>query len=111
MIHAKKIHPEYFEASLAGLKPFEVRREDPDEPAYAVGDYLALNEFDPTLEALAECYTGRCLLYEITYVLRGHEWLQPGAVVLGLRLKPLSFDDFPKKTAPVTLEPVKTNLY
>lgn len=93
MIHAKKILPEYFEASLKGLKPFEIRREEPDEPRYCVGDYLALNEFDPS-EAPVGCgYTGRCLLCEITYVLREHELLQPGTVILGLRLKPLSFAD------------------
>lgn len=91
MIHAKKILPEYFEASLAGRKPFELRREDPDEPTYCVGDYLALNEFDPSEEPVGDGFTGRCLLYEITYVLRGHELLQPGTVILGLRLKPLSF--------------------
>lgn len=93
MIHAKKILPEYFEQSLKGLKPFEIRREEPDEPRYQVGDYLALNECDPSEEPLGAGYTGRCLLYEITCVLRDHELLQPGAAVLGLRFKPLSFAD------------------
>lgn len=91
MIHAKKILPEYFEQSLKGLKPFEIRREEPDEPRYQAGDYLALNEYDPSEEPLGAGYTGRCLLYEITCVLRDHELLQPGTAVLGLRLKPLSF--------------------
>lgn len=90
MIHAKKIRPEYFEASLKGLKPFEIRAEAPGEPRYAVGDYLALNEWEPEPEALGDGYTGRCLLYEITYVLRDFELLQPGAVALGLRLMPLN---------------------
>lgn len=93
MIHAKKILPEYFEASLAGRKPFELRREYLDDPRYTVGDYLALNEFDPSEEPVGNGYTGRSLLYEITYVLRDHELLQPGTVILGLRLKPLSFTD------------------
>jgi hypothetical protein len=93
MIHAKKILPEYFEASLHGLKPFELRLEVPEQPSYSVGDYIALNEYDPTLEPLGDPFTGRCLLYEITYVLRGHELLQPGAVILGLRLMPLRFED------------------
>lgn len=93
MIHAKKILPEYFEAMCEGLKPFEVLREDADEPRYDVGDYLALNEYDPSEGPVGCGYTGRCLFYEITYVLRGHELLQPGAVILGLRLKPLSFAD------------------
>ena len=93
MIHAKKILPEYFEASLAGRKPFELRREEPGEPSYSVGDYLALNEFDPSEDPVGDGFTGRRLLYEITYVLRGHELLQPSTVILGLRLKPLSFAD------------------
>lgn len=93
MIHAKKILPEYFEASLKGLKPFEIREEKPNEPRYTVGDYLALNEWEPEPEALGDGYTGRCLLYEITYVLRDFELLQPGAVALGLRLMPLNITE------------------
>ena len=52
-------------------------------------------------EALGDGYTGRCLLYEITYVLRDFELLQPGAVVLGLKLKPLSFEDLPGALRPI----------
>ncbi len=95
MIHAKKVRPEYFEASLKGRKPFEIRMEEPGEPPYAVGDYLALNEWMPEPKTLGDGFTGRCLLYEITYVLRGFELLQPGAVALGLKLMPLCFDDLP----------------
>lgn len=105
MIHAKKILPEYFEASLKGLKPFEIREEKPNEPRYSVGDYLALNEWEPEPHGLGDGYTGRCLLYEITYVLRDYELqqelLQPGAVVLGLKLKPLSFEDLPGALRPI----------
>lgn len=101
MIHAKKILPGYFEASLKGIKPFEIREEKPNEPRYTVGDYLALNEWEPEPEALGDGYTGRCLLYEITYVLRDYELLQPGAVVLGLKLKPLSFGDLPGALRPI----------
>ena len=101
MIHTKKVRPEYFEASLKGLKPFEIRAEAPGEPRYAVGDYLAMNEWMPEPEALGDGYTGRCLLYEITYVLRDYELLQPGAVVLGLKLKPLSFADLPGALRPI----------
>ena len=101
MIHAKKVRPEYFEASLKGLKPFEIRAEAPGEPRYAVGDYLALNEWEPEPEALGDGYTGRCLLYEITYVLRDFELLQPGAMVLRLKLKPLSFAYLPGALRPI----------
>ena len=101
MIHARKVRPEYFEASLNGLKLFEIREEKPNEPRYAVGDYLALNEWEPEPDALGDGYTGRCLLYEITYVLRDFELLQPGAVALGLKLKPLSFADLPGTLRPI----------
>ena len=93
MIHVKKVMPEYFEALRTGRKRFELRREEEDEPSFNVGDFLAVNEYDPTLEALAECYTGRCLLFEILYVLRGHELQQPGTVILSLSLRPLSPGD------------------
>ena len=95
MIHAKKVSPEFFEAELKGDKTFELRHEDPDEPAYAVGDYLALNECEDGKHNETPRYTGRCLLYRITYVLRGHRLLAPGAVALGLRLMPLSAEDLP----------------
>lgn len=94
MIHAKKVLPEFFEALRAGDKRFELRREDPDEPSYAVGDYLALNEYDPGRHATQDDqFTGRCMLFEITYVLRDTEWLQPDCVALSLRPLPLCFAD------------------
>ena len=95
MIHAKKVKPEYFEALLKGDKTFELRHEDPDEPEYAVGDYLALNEYERYNEA--QEYSGRCLLYKITYVLRGSPLLAERVVAIGLRLMPLSFEDLREK--------------
>lgn len=93
MIHVKKVLPEYFEALHDGSKRFELRREDPAEPAYVVGDYLAVNE----IQAPGAAPTGRCLLFRITYVLRDVEWLSSGCAALGLQLAPLSFDDLPHK--------------
>ena len=94
MIHAKKVLPEYFEPLRDGRKRFELRREDPSEPCYAVGDYLALNEYEPGRAGdLDGLYTGRCLLFRITYVLRNVEWLAPGCVALSLHLAPLCFGD------------------
>lgn len=89
MIHAKKVRPEYFAALRDGSKSFELRRTDEREPAYCKGDYLALNEYD-------ERYTGRCLLYEITYVLPAAQscgTLAEGCVALGLRPMPLTAED------------------
>lgn len=94
MIHVRKIDPEYFEALLSGRKRFELRREEQGEPPFAVGDYLGLNEYDRIIEP--GVYTGRCLLFEITYVLRDHDLQKDGTAILGLRLKPLSWDDVPQ---------------
>lgn len=90
MIHVKKIKPEYFDALRSGDKRFELRRPDPEEPAFAVGDFLALNEWKD------ERYTGRCLLFRITYVLQAVDscsTLTPGSVALGIRLLPLCGED------------------
>lgn len=111
MIHAKKVAPEYFEALRSGAKRFELRREDPEEPSYAVGDYLAVNEYDPGRHAAQDdLYTGRCMLFEITYVLRDTEWLQPDCAALSLRALPLCMDDlnmYRQPGAGVPLQAVK----
>ena len=93
MIHAKKVKPEYFEELRKGTKTFELRREDPGEPTFSVGDYLALNECEEGQHSEAPHYSGQCLLYRITYVLRGVDLLPEGVVALGRRLMPLSFED------------------
>lgn len=85
MIHVKKVAPEYFEPLKDGCKLFELRREEPGEPRYAVGDYLALNEYDPERHVSPTVqYTGRCLLFRIRYVLRDFEYLAPDCVALSL---------------------------
>lgn len=94
MIHARKVLPEYFEALQTGAKTYELRREEPGEATFEIGDYLALNEYVPAKHAdEAAKYSGRCLFYEITHVLRGSELLAEGVVALGLRKKPLCWDD------------------
>lgn len=75
MIHALKIAPQYFEASAAGVKGFEIRRND---RPYSLGDYVALNEWN------IEGYTGRCTLHRIVYILSDVEFCKEGYVVLGL---------------------------
>ena len=90
MIHVKKVKPEYFDALQSGDKLCELRRPDPEEPAFAVGDFLALNEWKD------DRYTGRCLLFRILYVLdAAHSCgcLTEGSVALGLRLLPLNPED------------------
>lgn len=91
MIHVKKVNAEFFEPLRTGAKTFELRQVEADEPDYAVGDYLALNEYRD------EHYTGRCLLFRIEYVLAANGspiaalYLRPNVVALGLRPMPLEF--------------------
>lgn len=75
MIHALKIAPEYFEASAAGVKGFEIRRND---RPYSIGDYVALNEWS------IEGYTGRCTLHRIVYILANEALCKEGYITLGL---------------------------
>ena len=65
MIHALKTIPEYFEVSAAGVKSFEVRKND---RPYSLGDYVALNEVS------GGEYTGRCMLHKIVYILHDTEY-------------------------------------
>lgn len=85
MVHELKTYPEYFEAVQSGKKPFEVRKND---RPFAVGDYLALNEYDPgeNENCPSPGYTGRALLAEITYILSTEEFCKPGFVILGISL-------------------------
>lgn len=75
MIHALKTAPQYFEDSAAGVKSFEVRRND---RPYNIGDYVALNEWS------IEGYTGRCTLHKIVYILENEDFCKEGYVILGL---------------------------
>jgi hypothetical protein len=72
-LHVLKCWPEPFQAVVEHRKRFEVRRNDRD---FAIGDYLRLAEWDPTVER----FTGRQLLVRVTYVLSG-----PEAETFGLR--------------------------
>ncbi len=80
MTHTLKTYLEYFEAILSGAKPFEVRWEE--NRRFEIGDHLVLQEWDPKQLR----YTGRECRVEITYVLRGFAGLEPGVVVMGIRL-------------------------
>lgn len=78
MFITKKIQRDFFEAVVAGKKPFELRKED--DVTFCEGDFLALNEY---VEPAG--YTGRCCLVEVSYVLRDFEGLSPGYAVVGFR--------------------------
>lgn len=80
MIHELKTLPKYFEAAQKREKNFEVRKDD---RPFAVGDFLALNEWSEDLG-----YTGRCMLFATTYILDNPAYCKDGYVTLGIR--PLS---------------------
>lgn len=62
MEHKVKSWPQFFQATLDGIKGYDVRRiSDRD---YTVGDTLLLQEFDPEQQK----YTGRELSTRITYI-------------------------------------------
>ena len=98
MVHAVKCLPKYFAPLSTGDKTFEVRKND---RPYRVGDYLAVNEFVPESEdpydnmpetpistderrADGGRYSGKCLIFKITYILEEEEFCKNGIVILGL---------------------------
>jgi hypothetical protein len=93
-VHDLKILKEYFDAKLAGIKPFEIRNNDRD---FQVGDYLRLREIVPTpgTSPVIHEYTGRVLITEVVYILRG-VGLQDGYVALGERPEDYLENDFPE---------------
>lgn len=77
--HDLKCWPEPFQAMVDGRKNFEMRVDD---RGYAVGDFLRLSEWDPSPDQTGGP-TGRKLLVEVTYLLRGQFGLPAGLVVMG----------------------------
>jgi len=75
MVHALKTDSSYFEHSAAGLKGFEVRKND---RPYKAGDYIVLNEW------INDNYTGRFILHRIIYILEDPQYCKEGYIILGL---------------------------
>lgn len=80
IIHHLLTLPEYWDATAAGLKLFEVRKDD-REPRFEVGDSVVLCRC-----AASEQCANRHLEFTISYVLRDVAWVLPGYCVLGHRL-------------------------
>lgn len=59
VIHQVKVLPEYYDATNAGIKNFELRYND---RTYKTGDWLELREWD------GSHYTGRKCIRKITHV-------------------------------------------
>lgn len=64
--HRLKIWPEHFSAVLSGEKRAEFRKDD-RTPAFAKGDFLLLDEFEPDLGV----YTDDHAWAKVTHVARG----------------------------------------
>lgn len=75
--HELKCAPEFFDALLRGVKPFEIRRND---RFYIVGDFLFIREFSQEGEGR---YTGRAVARRVTYIYKGNQ-VHEGYVVLGV---------------------------
>jgi hypothetical protein len=77
-----KSAPPYFEPLLTGVKTFDVRRREPWERQFTVGDEVMFREWGD------DGYTGRQILRRIVYILSGPDavnfGLQRNVVVLGL---------------------------
>ena len=89
MIHALKINPMDFKYVCEGIKTFEARIDD---RAFKVGDFLALNEYDPPsaqsgeeprIVAVNDCYTGKCVLVRITHIERSENYCKKGYAIIG----------------------------
>lgn len=84
MIHQLKIESRFFEDTVSGIKPFEVRLNDRN---FMVGDFLALNEITdhPCNDKGERLETGRCCLVEAVYVLTDERFVKPGYAIIGHR--------------------------
>lgn len=76
MIHALKTWPEFYQLTVDGLKPFEIRLDDRD---YQIGDVLFMREWSKE-----KGYSGRSSYWQIQYKLTRAPGLLPGYCLLGL---------------------------
>lgn len=80
--HELKTLTEYFEPVRAGIKRFEVRKNDRD---FKVGDKLLLRDYD------GANYIGRNVLVEVDYIFYGGNFgLISGACIMSFKI--LEFD-------------------
>ena len=68
MTHELRCWPEFFNATRAGTKKFELRRNDRD---YRVGDELLLKEWHP--DTFTGSYTGCELLVRVDYIMKAED--------------------------------------
>lgn len=76
-MHELKTWPEYYDAVAAGLKKFDIRKND---RPFAEGDVLHLREWTPETRE----YTGRHLYANVTYLLDKQPFVPEGYVCMSL---------------------------
>jgi len=76
-IHKLRTYPPEFTQSMFGNKSFELRVDDRD---YRLGDYLALEEWDPETKE----YSGRSIMRQVTYILKGRFGLPDNMVIMAV---------------------------
>lgn len=82
--HCLKTLAPYFQNSVEGWKPFEIRRDDRAE-GFQVGDTLLLMEWASLGPGRKMQFTGRQVKWLVSYVLSGGAFgLEPGFVCMGL---------------------------
>ena len=71
--HTLKKDPVVFQATVDGLKPYEIRLDD---RGYQVGDIIRVRETEFTGEQMAQgkdlIYTGREYIIKVTHILQGY---------------------------------------
>ena len=78
MKHELKCWTSYFQRIVAGVKNFEVRKNDRN---YMIGDILYLREWDN----LKQDYTGAWIEMRVTYILNGGQFgVESGHCVMSL---------------------------
>lgn len=85
-VHHLKCHPEFFGDVVAGIKTFEVRKDD---RGFTEGDELMLYQWpqpDVAPHAFDQVrYRLPKFLVRVTYILRGGDWgIERGYVVMGI---------------------------
>ena len=75
--HNLKCWPEYFSLINAGVKNFDLRKND---RGFRLGDDIKFEEFRPGVNE----YTGRHCKRRVSYILSGFAGLEPGYCILEL---------------------------
>lgn len=76
-VHVLKTWPPVYQSTRAGLKTFEMRKNDRD---FRVNDILVLQEYDPIIKE----YTGEMSSFVVTYMLQGDFGLPPETCIMSI---------------------------